>query len=192
MTIDATLMANLLESLYRCADEARSEVLLKYFDGRSPTRAECDEVVEVDRKGEPITRAMRLGSEQHEIALRCAMTKLGEMKPGGFSLSPRYRVDPATGEVQYLSPARVKALLEAGESAQLYGSIEPDVVIHTGNPLHVQAVLDFKFPCVNGGEPPWRKYPKGHAYHGRNQGDLYEEILQVEPLRIIPRIGVVR
>jgi hypothetical protein len=192
VAIDALLEARILEALSQCADDARSEILLKYFGGRGPTHAQCSEVVGMNDKGEPITRAMQLGIEQHQLALKCAQEKLDELKPGGFSISPRYHVDPSTGKVRYLSEAQVKELLNAGRSAELRGSIEPDIVIHAGNPLHVQAVIDFKFPCVNGGEPPWRRYPKGHAHHPRNQGEVYQEVLGVEPKRILPRLGVMR
>lgn len=173
-----------------CADDARSEILLKHFEGRGPTQAECNEVVGIDKRGEPITRAMQLGIEQHELALRCTLERLNELKPGGFSLSPRYRVDPGTGRVQYLSAAQVQALLEAGRGAELRGSMEPDIVIHMGNPLQIQAVFDFKFPCVNGVRTPWRQYPEDHPYGGLTQKELYMKFLSKNVFRVLPRWGV--
>ncbi len=133
---------------------------------------------------------MQLGIEQHELALKCAQEKLEELKPGGFSISPRYRVDPITGKVQYLSQAQVKSLLDAGRSAELRGSIEPDIVIHLGDPLHVQAVFDFKFPCVNGGRTPWRKYPENHPYAESTQKDVYMMVLSKNVSRVLPHWGV--
>ena len=68
-----------------------------------------------------------------------------------------------------------------------------DVVLHDGNPLNVEDVYDFKFPCVNTATaPPWRVYPDGHPYEKLSQGEMYEEALQVEPARVVPRLGVIR
>lgn len=190
IAIDAALKDRIRKALSECADEARSEMILKYFGGRGPTHSECAEVVGTDSNGDPLTRAMQLGIEQHELALRCAEEKLQELKPGGFSLSARYRAEPGTGNVQYLSRDQVKELLESGRSAELRGTIEPDIVIHEGNPLRVQLIFDFKFPCVNGGEPRWREYPAGHPHQFLNQKDVYEALLRAPASRIIPRVGV--
>lgn len=190
VVIDASLEMRIREALSQCADDARAEILLKYFNGKSPTQAECSEVVGTDGKGDPITRAMQMGIEQHALALKCAQEKLEELKPGGFSITPRYRVNPNTRKVQFLSQAQVKNLLDAGRSAELRGSIEPDIVIHLGNPLHVQAVFDFKFPCVNGGRTPWRKYPKNHPYAESTQRDVYTKVLSDKVFRVLPHWGV--
>jgi hypothetical protein len=192
VVIDATLEANIRKALVECADEARSHSILKHFGEKGPTREQCNEVVSLDRNGEPVTRAMLLGREQHQRALGCVLQRLEELKPGGFSISPRYRYDPSTGRTEFISRKQVEALINQGRSAELIGTLEPDVVIHLpGQPLHVQATFDFKFPCVNGGKPRWREYDGGpHA--GRNQGELYEEALKVIPWRVVPRQGVVR
>lgn len=190
VVIDVSLETRIREALSQCADDARAEILLKHFDGKSPTQAECSEVIGTDGKGDPITRAMQMGIEQHELALKCAQEKLEELKPGGFSISPRYRVDPITGKVQYLSQAQVKSLLDAGRSAELRGSIEPDIVIHAGNPLHVQAIFDFKFPCMNGGRTPWRKCPENHPYAESTQKDVYVRVLGNNVFRVLPHWGV--
>ncbi|MBN1207667.1 MAG: hypothetical protein JXB05_22575 [Myxococcaceae bacterium] len=190
MAIDAPLIERIQQALSECADEARSVVMLKHFGDRGPTHEECRQVVGVDANGQPITRAMQLGVEQHQVALECAQEKLQELKPDGFSISPRYRIKSGTGSVQYLTQDQVKALLNAGRGAELRGTIEPDVVVHTGNPLQVQAIFDFKFPCVNGGEPPWRKYPDGPPHEGRDQGTVYKNILGTKPWRVVPRRGV--
>jgi hypothetical protein len=190
MAIDASLEARIRQALSDCANEARSEILLKYFGGRGPTQAQCAEVVGMDANGAPVTRAMRLGIEQHEIGLRCAEAKLQELKPGGFAISPRYRSEPGTEKVQYLSREQVKALLEAGRGAELRGSIEPDIVIHSGSPLLVQLIFDYKFPCMNGGEPSWREHPAGHPHQFVSQKEVYEALLRAPAFRVIPRIGV--
>jgi hypothetical protein len=189
--IDATLDGRIRQALEECADKARSDVMYRHFQ-RSPTHEECLEVVESDAQGQPVTRAMLLGREQHQAALECAEQRLRQLKPGGFTLSPRYRYNPSTGETQFIPPEEVQALLDQGRGAELRGTLEPDLVIHLpGQPLHVQRVFDFKFPCVNTGRPiPWRKYPAGHPKQGSFQGDAYNQALGVEPFRVQPHIGV--
>jgi hypothetical protein len=178
-------------ALAECADEARSEIMLKYFENGRPTREECDEVMGTDRRGQPITRAMQLGLEQHEVALRCVEEKLSKIKPEGFILSPRYRHDPSTGRTEYLPREVVEELLRQGRGEELRGTLEPDLVIHEENLRRIQSVYDFKFPCMNTDRRlPWREYPEGHPYGGRNQGDLYKDALGPVPKRVQPRVGV--
>jgi hypothetical protein len=115
------------------------------------------------------------------------------LKPGGFSLSPRYRYDTATGKAEFIPREAVNELLRKGRGAELKGTLEPDIVIHTGAPHQVQAVYDYKFPCVNTDEwSSWRKYPTGRAHGGRDQGDLYKAALKVKPARVQPHLGVKR
>lgn len=185
------LLERINEALAECADMARAEVMLKHFAGRGPTAQECNEQVDQDSRGEPITRAMKLGVEQHRVASQCAEEKLRELKPDGFSLSPRYRYDPATEKAEYIPREAVRDLLKQGRSAELKGTLEPDIVIHAGSPHQVQAVYDYKFPCVNTDrKSPWRDYPKGHVHSGGNQRELYEQALKVTPLRVQPHLGV--
>ncbi len=180
------------QALAECADNARSEVMLKYFN-RGPTREECEEVVGTDRNGQPITRAMQLGVEQHEVALRCAAEKLSKLRPGGFTLTPRYRFDPRTGKTEYIPREVVEELLRQGRGEELRGTLEPDLVIHEENPRRVQDAYDFKFPCMNtSNRSSWRNYPKGHPYSGRSQGEMYGEALGVKPGLVQPHLGVGR
>ncbi|ADO71359.1 hypothetical protein [Stigmatella aurantiaca] len=190
MAIDAALEARIHKALAECEDEARSSVMTKHFGNRGPTHQECSESVGVDSHGRHMTRAMQLGIEQHDEALQCAQEKLQELKPDGFSISPRYHLDFRTGKVQYLSPDQVKAQLDSGRSAELRGSLEPDIVIHTGSPLQIQRVFDFKFPCVNDGRPAWREYPRGHPHQDLTQKQAYESVLKARAFRVIPRWGV--
>src|SRR5262249_49148696 len=63
--------------------------------------------------------------------------------PAASPPPPRYRYNSSTGETQFIPPEAVQALLAQGRSAELLGTLEPDVVIHLpGQPLHVQLVLD--------------------------------------------------
>jgi len=164
-------------ALIECADLARSDVLLRHrrdFAGPSPSREECHQQVK-DAAGRRVSRAMQLGTEMHQVALQCAKERLGQLRPGGFSLEPTYRYDSRSGQTKYL------------------GTIAPDVVIHTGNPLHVQAVYDFKFPCFHLDDMPhWNTYPPGHPHHRIAQGHLYEAALSAPAARVAPRIGVQR
>jgi hypothetical protein len=190
-SLDSDLLERINEALAECADMARAEVMLKHFEGRRPTRAECNEEVGKDSRGEPITRAIRLGVEQHRVALECAEENLRKLKPGGYSLSPRYRYDPDTGKAEHLEREAVQDLLRQGRSGELKGTLEPDVVIHGGAPHQVQAVYDYKFPCMNTDrKSPWREYPKGSAQAAADQGELYESALKVTPRRVQPHLGV--
>jgi hypothetical protein len=79
------------------------------------------------------------------------------------------------------------ALLREGASAQLAGTVVPDVVIHTGNPLQVQGVYDFKFPCPGTKDPSWRRYPPNHPQGIRTQGEAYNVVLGGRPRLVSPK-----
>ena len=84
-------------------------------------------------------------------------------------------------------------MLSQGRGVELRGTLEPDIVIHAGKPHQVQAVRDFKFPCVNSGKwVGWREYREGHVHEGMHQGDLYMNALKVSPARVQPHLGVKR
>lgn len=191
--LEATEQAAIEEALKECANAARSTVLDRYFGSRSPTRAECNEEVH-DAQGRRVTRAMLLGREMHQVALQCVEERLSALLPGRFSLEPCYRYDSRTGRVSFVSPEERRALLRLGRSCELAGSLMPDVVIHSGDPLQAQAVYDFKFPCVNSDQAPeWRTYPRGHPHANRHQGQVYERGLNTsEVWRVVPRLGVIR
>lgn len=185
---------NIEEELERCADLARSEVLLRYpteFKDPSPSDAECRRET-VDAKGRRVTWAMRLGTEMHQVALDCTRAVLDRLRHGGFSLDPCYRYDKQTGKTTYVSCEEVKDLLARGCGDELRGTLRPDVVLHSGNPLAVQAVYDFKFPCMNNSKRKsgWRNYTDTSPHAGCNQGDMYQEALKIEPTLISPRWGI--
>jgi len=192
--LDDATKARVAEALKQCADKARLDVLLQYdgyFKGVGPSPDECQEEV-LDGTGRRITWAMRLGLEMHEVALRCAEEELGKLRPGGFSIEPRYRYDPETRQKRWIRPDEERALKESGNGAELLGTLKPDIVLHAGDPLRVQALYDFKFPCVNTDQMPrWREYPSEHPYEGRNQGEVYKEAFSSGVFRVAPHIGVV-
>jgi hypothetical protein len=143
----------------------------------------------MDAGGRSVTWAIRLGLEMHEVALACAQAKLGGMGLK-FSLKPRYRFNRETKEKSLISPEEKAELLRQG-GEELKGTLEPDLVIHTGDPLQVRAVYDFKFRCVDFDKAPkWREYPPGHVYAGRTQGAIYREAFGPDVELIGPGEGV--
>ncbi len=192
--LQETTREDIEEELERCANMARSEVLLRYpteFKDKMPSDAECRSWT-VDGKGRRATWAMRLGMEMHEVALECATEVLNRLRQGGFSLDPCYRYNKQTRETAFVSCEEVKDLLEKGCGDELSGTLRPDIVFHRGHPLQVQAVYDFKFPCVHDSENPpgWRRYPETSPHHGCTQDEMYEAALGVKPRRVAPRWGV--
>lgn len=182
---DAT-RSSIEDALVECAQQAHAEINDLRMGGRSPTREQCQEVLEVDACGRKVTRAMRLGSEKHTLALQCAQAKLEILTPGSFSMEPRYRYDRQTGQKQLLSSKETRELLRKNCGDELVGTLVPDVVIHSGDPLRILAIYDFKFPCPISNEPQWNKYPQGHPYSELNQGKAYKELSGVEPFRVAP------
>lgn len=108
LLLDAETKVRIEDALKECAEQARSEVLLRRFGGRSPTPEDCREQVGVDSKGERVIRAMQFGQEMHEIAFRCVRERLGKLLPGGFSVEPRYRYDQRTGTTTLISPCTTR------------------------------------------------------------------------------------
>ncbi|OJT23963.1 hypothetical protein BO221_16750 [Archangium sp. Cb G35] len=193
--LDNETRVSIERALTDCAEFARSEILLRYpttFKGPAPDANECNQET-VDAQGRNVTWAMRLGTEMHEVARQCAEEELNKLRPGGFSLEQRYRYDMQTGHKKPVGAAEERALIASGNQGELKGTLKPDVVLHSGSLLDVQAVYDFKFPCVNTDKAPvWNKYPKGHPYSGYDQGTMYEMAFKSAVARIMPRLGVIR
>ncbi len=183
------------EALTRCADSARSEILLRHegdFKDLTPTADECNQPAK-NATRKDVTWAMQLGTEMHEEARDCAEAALSTLLPGRFSLEQRYQYNRQTGRKRLVSAEEERLLEKTGNAGELLGSLKPDVVIHSGDPLDVKAVYDFKFPCVNTDRVTnWSDYPPGHPYQGSNQGKIYTEAFGEEPARILPRLGVIR
>jgi hypothetical protein len=177
--------------LKNCVEQVNAEVNQRQFGG-NPTRAQCAEQVGMNAKGQPETRAMRLGTEKHQAALRCIHDRLSREWPGGFSLEQRYRHDRKTNETTLVSEEEAQSLLRQGRGDELRGALRPDVVIHNGNPLQAHAVYDLKFPCPGTNQPQWHDYPKDHPYFRSNQGEVYRGALRVKPALVSPGWGVVR
>lgn len=105
---------------------------------------------------------------------------------GRFSLEQRYRINPETRQLELLSHETELAMRRRG-GKELEGSVVPDVVIHTGNPLQVQAVFDFKFPCPETNDGQWRSYLPGNPLRVRNQREAYLKVLDATPALVTPK-----
>jgi hypothetical protein len=183
-------------ALVECAEFARSQVLLRHaadFENGRPTATECNQPAKNPRR-KGLNWAMQLGIEMHEEARECAEERLGKVVPGRFSLEQRYRYDSDTKQKKPVSAEDEKALEESGNGGELAGSLKPDVVIHMGDLLAIQAIYDFKFRCENDRDPPsWTQYQSGQSYHGKSQGEMYEQAFGEIPIAMItPRWGVIR
>ncbi|WP_395846823.1 hypothetical protein [Cystobacter fuscus] len=194
VALDVPTRNDIERTLSECADIARSEVLLRHegdFASLTPTADECKQWAK-NARSKGMTWAMQLGTEMHEEALECVEERLSKLRPGGFSLEPRYRYDSRQNRWKQVSREEEQALDESGNSGELKGSVKPDVVIHQGDPLRAQAVYDFKFPCMNIDEiPNWPRYPPTHPYSGLDQGTVYEWAFSIKPTRVMPRLGVI-
>lgn len=186
MALDRSLRSSVEQALQECAEYARSQVLIDKQQGRIPTVDECNEVM----PGRNVTRAMFLGEEMHKVALWCVGERLGGLLPGRYSLEPRYRYDKKTGRTTFISEEEAQALLRQWRGGELKGTLRPDVVIHSGNPLQVEAVYDFKFSCTGTTPAEWGEYPEGHPHGGSSQKMMYENALGARAWRVAPRWGI--
>jgi hypothetical protein len=186
MALDAELKTRIEQALKDCAEHARTQVLIDQRQGRTPTPGECNEVV----PGRNVTLAMFLGQEMHRVALQCTEERLGQLRPGGFSLEPRYRYEGVMRKTTFISEQEAQALLRQRRGDELKGTLRPDVVIHSGDPLRVDIVYDFKFSCTGTSPAAWSEYPEGHPYEGILQKQMYETVLKTMAWRIVPWWGV--
>ncbi len=195
-TLDAATQQAIENALVQCANNARTDVLLRHknkqhFKDLFPTANECNQPTQ-DARGRKVTWATRLGLEMHAEAQKCAEQYLHGLRPGGYSLEQRYRYDRRTRSKKPVSAAEESLLEQTGNIGELAGTLKPDVVIHSGDPLDVKAVYDFKFPCVSTDQPPaWGRYSDG-PYQGSDQGKIYKEAFGPNVSRVAPRLGVVR
>jgi hypothetical protein len=71
----------------------------------------------------------------------------------------------------------------------LKGTIEPDLVLLDERRFVVH-VYDLKFPCPETNGAKWEKHSEGR-WRDEFQGDVYKDILGVQPRLVSPRQGVV-
>ncbi|AFE07456.1 hypothetical protein COCOR_07308 [Corallococcus coralloides DSM 2259] len=179
------------EQLVACAVQAEQLGNARYFRDRPPTRQECAEVVEQDRCGKPVTRAMQLGKQKHVLVLQCAEEVLKQLWPAPFSIEQRYRYYPHARMIETISREKEAQLIAGGCTDELRGTIKPDIVLHGDRDLLKSALtLDFKFPCPDSNEPQWTRYGRNSPYANQTQRDIYEQALGGRALLISPRRGM--
>jgi hypothetical protein len=166
------------KTLTECAQAANQQVNEEdeTLKGQEPDREECRKVVR--REGNmDVTRAMELGARKHDKALHCAREALKGMAEY-VRVEPTYQRDPNTGVWRWIDPKQVQEWLQLKLTAQLWGALVPDIVIHAlGNPNQVQRVYDFKFPCPHTNKPQWGSYAPNQPHYPKDQGQMYKEAL---------------
>ncbi len=193
--LEAAEVARVEQVLKDCANEASFKVDEQWLGkDRRPTRSLCQQTYETDARGNKVTWAMHLGREKHRVALECVHKELGETLAEYVSLQPYYRYYRATRELELLDPWQVTEWLRDGLYGMLLGTLSQEVVVHaSGNPLRVQAVFDFKFPCPHSNSATWHSFPENHPYSDVNQGQIYKEAFNLkEVVRIAPGYGALR
>jgi hypothetical protein len=181
-------VAELQERLAECARMAEHQVNSEHFGNRPPTREECGEELEVDGCAEPLTRAMLLGRQKHDLALACARDVLTRLWPAPFSIEQRYRYFRHSRILETISREKEQQIIEQGCTDELWGSIKPDIVLHSDyNLLRAALIIDLKFPCPPSNDPMWRSYGKKSAYDGSTQGQIYHQALDGEVLLLTPK-----
>ncbi len=187
------LQDRLDQTMRRCADRADEVMNRKWHGGRRPTPQECKVVMKREPNGRLVTWAMMLGKEKHREALSCVEEMLKKWMKSRYALEQRYRYLGQPRQVEPLSTQQVEQLLREGRWQELLGTLQPDVVIHTGDMTKVLWVYEFKFPCVNPeGMPPWNEYPPEHPYANSNQGEVYMKAFDVSVVRVVPGQEIIR
>ena len=187
------LQDRLDEAMRRCADRADEAMNRKWHGGRRPTPQECKVVMKREPNGRLVTWAMMLGKEKHREALSCVEELLKKWMKGRYALEQRYRYLENPRRVEPLSAHQVEQMLREGRWQELVGTLQPDVVIHTGDLTKVLWVYEFKFPCVAPEAlPPWNEYPPEHPHANLNQGQVYQKAFDASAVRVVPGQDIIR
>ncbi|AFE06030.1 hypothetical protein COCOR_04790 [Corallococcus coralloides DSM 2259] len=174
--LEAADVARIEHLLVECAKEANHAVNEReYGEGKYPDDKECLRVVGYDKYGDPIRRQAELGTMKHDVAFACVRREILRLFPKNVSIEPRYSGDTSSG-----GPAM---------TSMWTGSNKPDIVLHaTGQPLQIQCIFDFKFPCTLSG----KSQPLGSS-ETRKQMARYKELGgKCRPAIITPQFGVLR
>ncbi|AKJ08159.1 hypothetical protein ATI61_107590 [Archangium gephyra] len=185
VALAADLLKKVEEEIVRCVRRAEQEVNDYHFEGKSPTREQCQEV----KVGERTTWAAYLGLFKHETAWPCLRKALDKLWKEKYLLHPRFYVDPQTGEWRHMPGDMMSQIVEREGWSGLRGTIEPDIVLLDANGVVIHA-YDLKFPCPGSNSAKWETYGQGDYWRDWLQGDLYESALKVQPLLVSPRGGV--
>ncbi|NOK07676.1 hypothetical protein [Corallococcus exercitus] len=172
--LEAADVARIEHLLVECAKEANRVVNEReYGEGKYPDDKECKRVIGRNKKGEPLTRQMELGTLKHAVAFACVRREVLKHFPDQVSIEPRFGPDPTSGKYALTN--------------QWEGSMKPDIVLHaSGQPNQVQCIYDFKFPCTL-----WSKEHPLDAVHEQLRG--YTRLGgNCKPAIVTPLLGVSR
>jgi hypothetical protein len=190
-------MVRIERILTECSQQAEASVN-ELVLGQAPTVEDCRKVLGKDAQGQEDTQARKLGRQKHTVARLCVQQALEEEENVDLRnhvlLEPVYRVGATPGPRELIAPRQVEQW-RAEAPGKLRGTLVPDVVVHaSGQPLSIQALYDFKFPCPGDKGPQWGEYLGGRTSRDKNQGRVYWDYLQVrgEPALVHPVRGIVR
>ncbi|MGE6762251.1 hypothetical protein ACQKGO_29855 [Corallococcus interemptor] len=172
--LEAADVARIEHLLVECSKEANRVVNEReYGEGKYPDDKECKRVIGRNKKGEPLTRQMELGTLKHAVAFACVRREVLKLFPDQVSIEPRFGLESRSGKY---------ALTNEWD-----GSMKPDIVLHaSGQPHRVQCIYDFKFPCT--------RWSKEHPLDAAQQ--QLEEYAKLggncKPAIVTPLLGVSR
>jgi hypothetical protein len=181
----ADLLTEVEQEIVRCVRQADQYVNDHHFKGRSPSWELCQQL----KVGEQTTWAAYLGIFKHEQALPCLRDALKKLVPDRYRLRPRFQFNERTGTWEFMDENLVSQIVTREGWKGLKGTIEPDLILMDENGVVVH-VYDLKFPCPEANGAKWEKYGEGR-WRDELQGDVYRDILGVQPRLVSPRQGVV-
>ncbi|MFB1481478.1 hypothetical protein [Corallococcus sp. RDP092CA] len=174
--LEAAEVSRIEQMLEECSKEANRVVNEReYGEGKYPDDKECLRVVGYDKKGGPLRRQAELGTMKHDVAFACVRREILRLFPENVSIEPRYDGGARPGNPSLAN--------------QWAGSKKPDIVLHaSGQPLQIQCIFDFKFPCTRSG-----KSDPLASSETQKQMARYKELGgKCKPAIVTPQMGVVR
>lgn len=176
--LDEAEVAQVEAVLVQCAREADFQVNEReYPREKFPSDAECNRQVGQDKNGQPVTRAMELGTMKHKWAFACVERALGKTAVEHLTREPRYGKDATTGSY---------VLTQEGT-----GSLVPDIVLHlVRDATKIQRLYDFFFPCT----AKSKSDPLGPSQRVLNKKlEKYDSLTQRQRRALItPQLGISR
>ncbi|WNG36466.1 hypothetical protein F0U61_24405 [Archangium violaceum] len=183
----ADLLTKIEKAITKCVRQADQYVNDYHFNGKSPDREICEQI----KVGEKTTWAAYLGLFKHEQAWPCLREALNKLiPPDRYRLYPRFQFNEKKGQWEYMDENTVSQIVSAQGWKGLTGTIEPDIILLDKHGVIVR-VYDLKFPCPETNSAYWSRYTKGR-WMDQSQGDLYFHALQVKPILVSPRQGIIR
>ncbi|WP_395858028.1 hypothetical protein [Cystobacter fuscus] len=171
--LDEAQVAHVENVLVQCAKEADFQVNNREYPKEGyPSDKECNRVVGLDSRGNPVRRAMELGTMKHEVAFACVERELGREFSAHVSREPRYAQSQSGGNHTLTQEA--------------IGSLVPDIVIHwVDNANKIHRLYDFFFPCT--------ARSKSDPIGAQGKLDKYKPLAgDGERALVIPQLGISR